>query len=254
MTGRLSKCGKNPSRAPGPPSLSPHCSPLHPLQPALVGAAPTPGCPGVPVCLRSPDTHTGPRLPPRRPAVPSPQSLPPATSLIQSPERPQARPKIKAGQDSKAQSRKGRLGPEASKAPSCGLWPKVRGPPGPGLQARVRPSAVGGGRAGHLAVASSEQRWGSCLFLPGRRPGLGGGAEVPWGQEHRLGPHGCPFLFPRDGLSGTPTLAACPSPHHTQAPCLSTDPSVCLSAADLCVHAVPPGLAGGGAPGLPGGV
>lgn len=83
---------------------------------------------------------------------------------------------------------------------------------------------------------------------------------MPQGQDHRapvgLGPHGCPFLFPRDGLSGTraPTLAACPSPHHTQAPCLSTDPSVCLSAADLCVHAVPPGLARGGAPGLPGGV
>lgn len=190
-----------------------------------------PGCAQPPVSATSHLPHSVPRV---------------ATSPAQDQGRP--------GRDSKAQSRKGRLGPEASKAPSCGLWPEVRGPPGPGLQAWVRPSAVGGGRAGHLAVASSEQRWGSCLFLPGRRPGLGGGAEVPWGQEHRLGPHGCPFLFPRDGLSGTPTLAACPSPHHTQAPCLSTDPSVCLSAADLCVHAVPPGLAGGGAPGLPGGV
>ncbi|XP_040111335.1 serine/threonine-protein kinase BRSK2 isoform X1 [Oryx dammah] len=155
MTGRLSKCGKNPSRAPGPPSLSPHCSPLHPLQPALVGAAPTPGCPGVPVCLRSPDTHTGPRLPPRRPAVPSPQSLPPATSLIQSPERPQARPKIKAGQGGTPRLRAGRgtSAPRPARLPAAGSGPRSGAPQALGCR-------LG---SGPLPAAGAEQ--GSCCSV-----------------------------------------------------------------------------------------
>ena len=49
---------------------------------------------------------------------------------------------------------------------------------------------------------------------------------------------------PHCGCLPPPTLHACPPIH----------PSVRLSAADLCVHAVPPGLAGGRAPGLLGGV
>ncbi|XP_042093708.1 serine/threonine-protein kinase BRSK2 isoform X7 [Ovis aries] len=155
MTGRLSKCGKNPSRAPGPPSLSPHCSPLHPLQPALVGAAPTPGCPGVPVCLRSPDTHTGPRLPPRRPAVPSPQSLPPATSLIQSPERLQARPKIKAGQGGTPRLRAGRgaSAPRPARLPAAGSGPRSGGP-------RALGCRLG---SGPLPSAGAEQ--GTCCCI-----------------------------------------------------------------------------------------
>ncbi|XP_069421912.1 serine/threonine-protein kinase BRSK2 isoform X5 [Ovis canadensis] len=156
MTGRLSKCGKNPSRAPGPPSLSPHCSPLHPLQPALVGAAPTPGCPGVPVCLRSPDTHTGPRLPPRRPAVPSPQSLPPATSLIQSPERLQARPKIKAGQGGTPRLRAGRgaSAPRPARLPAAGSGPRSGGP-------RALGCRLG---SGPLPSAGAEQGTCRCII------------------------------------------------------------------------------------------
>lgn len=44
-----------------------------------------------------------------------------------------------------------------------------------------------------------------------------------------------------------------PALPHPSPPRLSTHPSICLSAADLCVHAVLPGLARGGAPSLRGG-
>lgn len=174
-----------------------------------------------------------------------PHSVPRAAT---SPAQDQGRPGLQGSEQEGAPRPRGQQGSQLR------ALARGQGAPGPWAAGSGQALCRRRGQSRAPAVASSEQRWGSCLFLPGRRPGLGRGAEVPWGQEHRLGPHGCPFLFPRDGLSGTPTLAACPSPHHTQAPCLSTDPSVCLSAADLCVHAVPPGLAGGGAPGLPGGV
>ncbi|XP_017898770.1 PREDICTED: serine/threonine-protein kinase BRSK2 isoform X2 [Capra hircus] len=169
MTGRLSKCGKNPSRAPGPPSLSPHCSPLHPLQPALVGAAPTPGCPGVPVCLRSPDTHTGPRLPPRRPAVPSPQSLPPATSLIQSPEWPQARPKIKAGQGGTPRLRAGRgaSAPRPARLPAAGSGPRSGGPRALGCRLGSGPLPSAGAEQGTWLLRHQSRDGGPACSCPG---------------------------------------------------------------------------------------
>nr|XP_055164991.1 serine/threonine-protein kinase BRSK2 isoform X2 [Nyctereutes procyonoides] len=55
MTGRLSKCGKNPSRSPGTPSLS-----RPPAACSWLGAAPCHpwGYPGVPVYTRGPDVGT----------------------------------------------------------------------------------------------------------------------------------------------------------------------------------------------------
>lgn len=79
-------------------------------------------------------------------------------------------------------------------------------------------------------------------------------------REHRppggAGPRFCPALLALQTcpLGPGPPLWLPAQPPYTPAPCLSTHPSVRLSTADLCVHAVPPGLAGGRAPGLLGGV
>ena len=169
MTGRLSKCGKNPSRAPGPPSLSPHCSPLHPLQPAPGGCCPHPRLSWGPCVPEGPGHAHVAALAPKAPGCAQP--LPPATSrlphsaprAVAGPAQDQGRP----GRDSKTQSRKGRLGPKASKAPSCGLRPQVRAPPGPGLQARVRPSATGRGGTGLLLFRLWSRDGGPACSCPG---------------------------------------------------------------------------------------
>lgn len=79
-----------------------------------------------------------------------------------------------------------------------------------------------------------------------RGPPRGGGQTI---SALFLLPSG-PSLWDQGSQSGClPPALPHPSP-----PCLSTHPSICLSAADLCVHAVLPGLARGRAPSLLGGV
>ena len=169
MTGRLSKCGKKPSRAPGPPCLSPHRSPLHPLQPAPGGCCPHPRLSWGPRVPEGPGQAHVAALAPKEPGCAQPPAS--ATSRLPhsapraaaGPTQDQGRP----GRDFKAQSRKGHPVPKASKAPSCGLWPKVRGPLIPGPQAGVRPSAPWSGRGGAPAAPSSEQRGGPACSCPG---------------------------------------------------------------------------------------
>lgn len=164
MTGRLSKCGKKPSRAPGPPSLSPRRSPLHPLQPAPGGCCPHPRLSWGPRVPEGPGHAHVAALAPKEPGLPSPQPLPPAASLTQFPERPQAQPKIRAGQGGTSRLRAGRAAsaPRPARLPAAGLGLLIPGP-----QAGVRPSAPWKGRGGAPAAPSSEQRGGPARSCPG---------------------------------------------------------------------------------------
>ncbi|XP_061263411.1 serine/threonine-protein kinase BRSK2 isoform X2 [Bos javanicus] len=103
MTGRLSKCGKNPSRAPGPPSLSPHCSPPHPLQPAPGGCCPHPRLSWGPCVPEGPGHAHVAALAPKAPGCAQPprsatSRLPhSAPTAVAGPAQDQGRP----GRDSK---------------------------------------------------------------------------------------------------------------------------------------------------------
>ena len=143
----------------GPPACHPIAHPCTPCSLLLAGAAPTPGCPGVPVYLRGLDTHTWPRLPPRRPAVPSPSPLPPAASLTQLPERLQARPKIRAGQGGTPRLRAGRgaSAPRPARLPAAGSGPRSGRPQALGCRLRSGPLPPdGAGQGSCCSVFGAE--------------------------------------------------------------------------------------------------
>lgn len=242
MTGRLSKCGKKPSRAPGPPSLSPHRSPLHPLQPAPGGCCPHPWLSWGPRVPEGPGHAHVAALAPKEPGCAQPPAsatscLPHSVSRAAAgPTQDQGRP----GRDFKAQSRKGRFGPKASKAPSC--WIRSPNPWAAGWGQALCP-LEGAGR-GSCCSVGRRSREGVLPVLARVGPGLGGGAEVSRGQSTGSLVGWAPMAAPSSSLGtvspgpGPPLWLPAPAPTTLKLhACPPIRPSVCpllTSVSTLC--------------------
>eukprot|EP00069_Balaena_mysticetus_P005808 bmy_05011T0 len=154
MTGRLSKCGKNPSRSPGSPQpVTPTAHACTPCSLLLAGCCPaTPGAVLGSLCTRGARTCTrGLAGPQGTQLCPAPQPLPPAASVtLQGGHRPG--PRIRAGHGGTPRLRAGRdeKNGQAAQAPSTPAKRSAHGPlgdsaaagPGPGGDAENYPEKL----------------------------------------------------------------------------------------------------------------
>lgn len=165
MTGRLSNVVRTLTRT-GPQPVTPLPLPAPPAA-CSGGCCPHPRLSWGPCVPEEPGHAHGPRLPPRRPAVPSPSLChqPPPHSV---PRAAAARPKIKAGQGgTQGSEQEGAPRPRGQQGSQLlGSGPRSGGP-GPWAAGSGQALCRRRGQSRAPAVASSEQRWGSCLFLPG---------------------------------------------------------------------------------------
>ena len=170
MTGRLSKCGKNPSCSPGSPQpVTPTAHACTPCSLLPAGCRPaTPGAvlgslctPGARTCTRGLAGPQGAQL------CPAPQPLPRAASVtLQGGHRPGPRIRAGHGGTPRLSAGRGAQAPRPARVPCLGPgrgsgWPLVLGP-----EAGVRPSAHGGGRG--AAPAHDRAAWPHVRRPPGR--------------------------------------------------------------------------------------